>query len=650
MNHLPITTAVVLITGDIDRLAEQATQLLFDLRYYAERNPAAARIVVVIDGAHWRNHFSDDELAIEGALIRTVTGASELPGSLLNSVLDEVTTDWLCVLGIGSEVSTWYSNLPRWHDLLPSVTTPMIAGYRSHSEGRSAANESYLVHQDDAFSSDYPHAWLQMLDLVPLCNSMLRVDFLREMGGFSDAPVLQRMWWWEFCLRASRQHSIGAIDMQPVPGPRWHQYAFATTPGAPLEASLAALMHLDAESQRVSPAREDELTALLGGSMPSIAVLSARSSSWRLLPHDLQTRLYALLVARGRPLNITVIGGVNEPAHNQLCFFNFFARMRHWGAVNWRAVLDERATVGDVAQSDLVIFSRVRNDNGVALMSACQERRIRTLYMQDDNWFWLGREWSDYAAIFTPGAPPYDNFIKLVRAADVTLTYRVPLAEDLKPYAKRVVTLPTNVDCRAFAAPRGRSATTTPKPRTERLKIGYVGSLRKNMLAFDALVEVAHMRPDVDVFVMSNALPDELATLPTARVQFEPYQFNYAAYAATVAAAAPDVLVAPVGRTRFEASKCPNKYLEITACGAAGVYSRAEPYTSYINDGETGLFADDDVASWVAAMTRLLDDPDLRRAMVARAQAHVAAEFDTVAVLPKFVSMLLESVSTPLRD
>ena len=641
MNHLPITTAVVLITGDIDRLAEQATQLLFDLRYYAERNPATARIVVVIDGTHWRNHFSDDELAIEGALIRTVTGASELPGSLLNSVLDEVTTDWLCVLGIGSEISTWYSNLPRWHDLLPSVTTPMIAGYRSHSEGRSAANESYLVHQDDAFSSDYPHAWLQMLDLVPLCNSMLRVDFLREMGGFSDAPALQRMWWWEFCLRASRQHSIGAIDMQPVPGPRWHHYAFHTEQAATIEQNLAGLMHLDAETRRVSSARQDELAALAGGVSRTATALAARSPSWRALPDEMQRRLHALLLARGRPLNVIVIGGVNEPAHNQLCFFNFFARMCHWGALNWRAILDERVTGDDIAQADLVIFSRVRSDNGVALMAACKERNIRTLYMQDDNWFWLGREWDEYASIFTPGAPPYENFIKLVRAADVTLTYRAPLAEDLAPYAKRVVTLPTNVDCRAFDRPRGNVALSAP---ARPLKIGYVGSLRKNMLAFDALVRVVQARQDVDIFVMSNALPEELAGLPAERVHFEPYQFNYAAYAATVVAAAPDVLVAPVGRTRFEASKCPNKYLEITACGAAGVYSRNEPYTTYVQDGETGLFADDDVVSWVAAITRLLDDASLRRAIVQRAQAHVAAEFDTAAVLPQFVGLLLDAV------
>lgn len=647
----------MLITGDVDRLVGQAKQTLFDLRYYAERNPDAVRVMLVFDGARWRECFSEDELSVHGARVTTIAGPHELPGRMLNAVLDEVSTEWLAILGIGSEISTWYSNLAAWQNTLPMANAPVIAGYRSHSEGRTAADESWLVHQDDQFSSDYPHAWLQMLDLVPMGNTMIRRDFLRKTGGFTEAPTLQRMWWWEFCLRASRRHRIASIPMQPVPGPGWHQFPFAGALAAPVDQNLRQLMRLEAEAMRVSPAREDELMTTVSTATPSASVLSAKSPSWRALPEAVQSRLHALLKQLGRPLNITIIGGVNEPAHNQLCFFNYFSLMREWGAVNWRTVLDELATADDIAGSDLVIFSRVRSDNGVELINTCTERHIRTLYMLDDNWFWLGREWDEYALIFTPGAPPFENFLKLVRAADVTLTYREPLAEDLRPYAKRVVTLPTNVDLRTFqtstlappSEPTVLAQRQSGRQSGQRVKIGYVGSLRKNMVAFDALVSIVRRRADVDVFVMSNALPDELAALPAGRVHFEPYQFNYAAYAATVVAAAPDVLVAPVGRSRFEASKCPNKYLEITACGAAGVYSRAEPYLTYIRDGETGLLADDDVASWVAAIERLLDDDSLRGSVVRQARENVAADFDTLAVLPRFVDILVDALDDKPR-
>jgi glycosyltransferase involved in cell wall biosynthesis len=632
----PEITVVVLITGDVTELGPQAKQSLFDLRYYAERDAAQTNIVVVLDGPTWAEQLSPDA-SIKGAHVLMLPVEIEHPGQMLNTALNDVTTDWVAVLGIGSEVSTWYANLAKWHQVLSTTNADMVAGYRSVSEGRSAANESFLTHQNDGFSSDYPHAWLQMLDLVPMSNTMMRRELIRQVGGFTEAASLQRMWWWEFCLRVSRSRKIESIPLQPVPGPNWHQFSFGTSRAAPPELSLSKLMQLEAETLRTTPAREDELNDL-ALSVTTLSALCANSPSWRLLPEGLQKVFYQLLHRLARPLEIIVVGGVNEPAHNQLCFFNFFAQMRHWGALNWRAVLDERATAEDLAGCDLVIFSRVRNANGVALMKECVSRRIRTLYMLDDNWFWLGREWDEYAPIFSPGAEPYENFLALVGQADIVLTYRDSLADDLRPHAKRVVTLPTNVDLRVFASAQLKAIA------SRRVKIGYVGSLRKNMLAFEALVNIVRKRSDVDIFVMSNALPAEFAALPAERVHFEPYQFNYAAYAATVVAAAPDVLVAPVGRTRFEASKCPNKYLEISAAGAAGVYSSAEPYTSYVRDGVTGLFADDTVEAWTVAITRLLDDESLRARISSAARAHVGAEFDTTAVLPRFTAVLLEAI------
>lgn len=632
-------TVVVLITGQVIALSRAAKQLLFDLRYYAERDQRATQIRVVLDGPHWREQFSTDDLSINRGRVLGLPTATEHPGQMLNSALDVVVTDWVAVLGIGSEISTWYANLAEWHKVLSTTSADMVAGYRSVSEGRSAANESFLTHQNDGFSSDHPHAWLQMLDLVPMSNSMMRRELIRQVGGFTEAASLQRMWWWEFCLRVSRSGKIESIPLQPVPGPNWHQFAFDTQRAAPPEISLPKLMQLEAETLRTTPAREDELNDQVA-SIASVSALRANSPSWRLLPEGLQEVFHQLLSLLGHPLEIIVVGGVNEPAHNQLCFFNYFAQMRNWGVVSWRTVLDERVTAEDLAGCDLVIFSRVRNANGVALMKECTSRRIRTLYMLDDNWFWLGREWNEYAPIFSPGAEPYENFLALVRQADIVLTYRDPLAEDLRSHAKRVVTLPTNVDLSVF------QRTQLPANSSRRKKIGYVGSLRKNMVAFEALVRIVRTRNDVDIFVMSNSLPAEFAALPAERVHFEPYQFNYAAYAATVVAAAPDVLVAPVGRTRFEESKCPNKYLEISAAGAAGVYSRAEPYTSYVRDGVTGLFADDTVEAWTAAIARLLEDEALRTRIASESRVHVSAEFDTVAVLPQFVALLVETMRT----
>ncbi len=635
----PSLTTIVLLVGDVATLGGSAATTLIGLRYFSERDTANGQIIVVVDGPEWRD-WLDAKVDLTSTIARAtflhLPVTTHLPGMMVNRALDLVATEHFGIVTIGCEVSTWYANHRDLTNGVRENGASIAAGYRGPGETRSSGNESFLVHQDDPFSSAYPHAWLQMLDLVPMSNCVISLTLIRTLGRFSEAPALQRMWWWEFTLRAARQHDILSLPLQPVAATSWHHFDFAKLLGEPVDANLRTMMRLGGERGRCLPLRQDEQQKTAPA---DDAVNQIQSAAWRLLPDTLRTRLLKLVWQKKRPLNIVVLGGVNEPAHNQLCFFNYFALMRDWNVLTWRCILDERATFDDISGCDLVIFSRVRSDNGVAMIEACAERQIRTLYMLDDNWFWLGREWNDYADIFAPGKPPYENFIRCVKCADTTLTYSAPLAEDLKLFARRLVTLPTNVDLDMFPA---RNA-----PIAEgNTVIGYVGSLRKNMIAFDALVDLATRRADVTIFVMSNALPAEFSTLPPGRVKFAPYQFNYEAYAARVTSARPDILVAPVGHTRFEASKCPNKFLEISACGAVGVYSRTEPYLSHVVEHQTGVFADDNIAAWSTAIEKLIDEPGARQQIARQARAHVAAHYATPAVLSQFVEMLLTALST----
>jgi glycosyltransferase involved in cell wall biosynthesis len=628
-------TLVALIVGDRATYATRAKELLSALNYFASRDaPNEMRIIVVVDGQAWCNVLRADLQAIPHTQIVVLPTETNLPGRMMNVALAEIKTVACSVLSIGAEVSTWFANRAELCLGLGaglSNNIQMVSGYRGSGEARTVNNESYLVHQDDHFSSDYPHAWLQMLDLVPMTNTLMRVDLLRRVGGFSEAASLQRLWWWEFSLRVSRDHHIGSLPLQPVPSLSWHHMDFTTDLSLSADRALNLLMQIFGEPSRLLPVREDELQA---AAVANEAGNIAKDKRWRALPGDLRLALLEKVNERKRPLRIAVLGGVNEPAHNQLCFFNYFSLMRDWHVLTWRSFLDERATIDELAGYDLVIFSRVRSEHGAALMAACAAKKIRTVYMLDDNWFWLGHEWHEYADIFAPGKAPYENFLSCVKSADTTLTYSVPLAEDLRPFAKQVELLPTNVNLALFPQRLANKKTT----------IGYVGSLRKNMMAFDALVNVAIKREDVSIFVMSNSLPPEFSAIPASRIHFEPYQFNYAGYAATVTAAAPDILVAPVGRSRFEESKCPNKFLEITACGAAGVYTRAEPYLSHVVELRTGLFADDTPQSWTSAIERLLDAPALRQQIAENAYQTVSQTYSTQAVLPQFIRMLLRSL------
>ena len=637
----PAITTVALIVGDIAETETEAIRLLRELRYFAERESDVAGdrdpIIVVIDGPAWQRVLPAELLTAHGLTVITLDAARHLPATLINHVIADISTEWVSFCWPGTEVSTWYANKAALLKAGRASQANIVAGYRGPGESRLASTnsvESFLVHPDDGFSSDYPHAWLQMLDLVPMANAIVRNAFIREIGGFTTNPQLQRHFWWAFTLRAANAGKIDSVPLQPIPVKSWHRYAFAAELGAPDDSAIRLMM-----ASKDAQGAQDV--------MRSKRAQGARDVLPDIFSKALQAQLHQAREKNQKTgLRITVLGGVNEPAHNQLCFFNFFELIQNLSVLTWRSVLDEIAHPADLALCDLVIFSRVKSARGVTLMNFCREQNIPTLYMLDDNWFWLGREWPEYASVFSPGSAPFENFLHCLKNADTVLTYNRHLADDLEPYAKRLAILPTNVDLARFER--------RPRPSPDAaITLGYVGSVRKNSQPFQALVEIARARPEVKIFVMSNNLPDELTALPPGRVMFQPYQFNYAAYAATVCDAAPDVLIAPVGRTRFEASKCPNKYLEITACGAVGVYSNAEPYisiagagplTGYVRENENGLLADDDVAIWRSQIERLIDDAPLRHRLAERALKNVESSFDTPAVLPQFLAMLLAAV------
>lgn len=223
----PTATLIALVCGDPRILQADAGTLITGLRYFAERDAALGRTIVVVDGGQWYQLLKDALVSIPRADIVTMDECHH-PGRMVNRALRAVQTDAFSVVAIGAEISTWYANRDAMLNAMLHVTCDqqamLVAGYRGAAEGRTAANESYLVHQDDQFSSDYPHAWLQMLDLVPMANCLVRTTHARALGGMTEAAALQRLWWWEFTQRSSRVSRIHSLPLQPTRAQSWHHF------------------------------------------------------------------------------------------------------------------------------------------------------------------------------------------------------------------------------------------------------------------------------------------------------------------------------------------------------------------------------------------------------------------------------------------
>jgi hypothetical protein len=119
-----------------------------------------------------------------------------------------------------------------------------------------------------------------------------------------------------------------------------------------------------------------------------------------------------------------------------------------------------------------------------------------------------------------------------------------------------------------------------------------------------------------------------------------PYMPNYYDYLAFASQLGWDIGLAPQIDSEFTAHKFYNKLLEYTHIGCAGIYSKLEPYTLVIEDGVTGLLAENQVPAWEDAVLRLLKDPELRFKIASNAYEFVRNHHNRQVVADQYAAAL----------
>lgn len=648
----PIVSLIVPVLGDYIYVSPAVSQLYHDLLKQYPSVSNHLEIVMVVNGKQWLQAAALDGLRLDGMRVVLVDEEVAFPATLINRGVLAAKGRYLGFLWPGVSVGGWVNNLePLLAGLRANPEACFVAGKPAQRNERSDPLHSWLRSPTDGVPPGFPGGWLEMLDYVPMeCALVDRVHFI-DQGGFSTSALLQRGFWWEFSIRIARSETIVTVETLP-PSTTWTWYDYPLTNDLSLSGDVIARRSVRRAMTNIHVAEEDDwadadqfgidlseqdrkrLMRKLAPWRPQQTEISAASSTAR------PTGQNAELPTR-QPLSVVVLGGLNEPAHNQLCFYNYFALLEGKGKLTWRAILDTAATPLDLTHADLVIFSRIKSPQGRSLMDFCVEHRIPTMYMLDDNWFWVGKDWPEYATIFAPGRPLYEDFLYCLLRANTVLTYNQVMADDLAPFSRRLEVLPTNIDLSLFPK--------LGRPVKRRPRVGYVGSLRKEDSAFIALAELARERDDFDVFVMSAVVPDTLSSLPVDRLVFQPYVFGYRRYARVLCEAMPDILLAPLGNNRTEASKCPNKYLEITAAEAVGIYSDTTPYSDFIRNGMNGLLVQNTASEWKTAMETLLDNISLRHELLQNASKDVYQNFRTESVLSVFCRTL-EMAAAPQKS
>jgi glycosyltransferase involved in cell wall biosynthesis len=598
---------LIALVGNPSELEDKAYTLIKDLNDWALLHPEH-EILLIPDGKIWAHIARGARLPVR--VINGTEQATFMPGRLFNLGLRASTKPCIAFGLIGVDTVVWLTNADQLASHFKEDITGVV-GQRGETELHQGKIASHRVRwlengvPDPRYGLiENPSGWLEMLDLVPIHNSLLNREKLLAQGGFIE--WLTYGFWWQACLHLARHGKFIEIDLKP---PR-SQF---TIENYPLNCSLFPI----------------DITARI------VVTYSCAQDSASLLRDIPELHTYLEVsdgVPDSHPLRVTILGGPFEPHHNQIFFYNYFRLTEGKGILSWRVIDDEYAGPHDIEQADLLIYSRVRSDNGCKLLDYAKFLGIPVLYMLDDNWFTMGQDWQEYSDLIYPGSAFYENALYCIRHADAVVTYNRVIKTYLESQARYIFLQPMGINLSAFPARQVRS---------EGFVVGYAGSPRQENTAFQALAELARRYPSLKIFYFGWDIPQVLNQIPASQLLLLRGNFSFSDYARQLTELMPDIGLAPLGSSETDRSKNPTKYLDYTAARCAGVYSAVEPYTHYVEHGRTGwLTPGKTVEDWVVAVETLMMDRDLLEQIRAQAYEDVQKKYAVEALLPDFLDML----------
>jgi glycosyltransferase involved in cell wall biosynthesis len=276
-----------------------------------------------------------------------------------------------------------------------------------------------------------------------------------------------------------------------------------------------------------------------------------------------------------------------------------------------------------VAQADAVIiqrdFPRFVEPCAQVLRNARQQSKP-VIYEIDDLLPVLPQDhvsWPDLSWVLHP-------ILWTILAADWIVASTPMLRSALLPLNPNIHVLPNYLDDRLWSfSQRAEKESGTP------VVIGYMGGQTHSAdLAIIAPVLqriLAEFSGQVALHFWGVSPPAEFGENPA--VEWTPLDIlDYPEFVRYYSTQACDIAIAPLVENSFNQAKSGIKFLEYSALGMPGVYSRFEPYQGLVVDGENGLLASDD-QEWFEALSRLIADPALRARVARSAQQTVRSNW-----------------------
>jgi GT2 family glycosyltransferase/glycosyltransferase involved in cell wall biosynthesis len=215
--------------------------------------------------------------------------------------------------------------------------------------------------------------------------------------------------------------------------------------------------------------------------------------------------------------------------------------------------------------------------------------------------------------------------LRFLQSADQVWTSSEVLAEELRRISADVRVFPNVLDSRALGEPHSLSRRVANGVK----RILYMGTHTHGADLELVLEALRQIRTD-GVYDFELCLVGVTPTPPADPwIRLLPVPHDRVAYPLFLSwlAMQPafDFGIAPLRESRFNRCKSPIKFLEYSHIGIPTVASAVVPYVGVIEDGESGILAQNTPESWYAALVRAMADPDNNARLVARARAQSGA-------------------------
>jgi len=282
----------------------------------------------------------------------------------------------------------------------------------------------------------------------------------------------------------------------------------------------------------------------------------------------------------------------------------------------------------EYSHADVVVVQRlwkpdITLSSAETLVEQVRKDRACLVYLIDDNLLELERFSIEERMIVR----------YFTREANGVIVSTEALKERLRGLNKMIVVVPNSLDEHLFRDALQRS--TNRRTDDRHMIIGFMGTYTHDsdlMMVLQALRKILRGYKDKIEFqlvggIAHPAVIQAFKSLPLRILQVEERDVAYPNFVRwMIKNLRWDFGIAPLEDTGFNHSKSDIKFLDYSALGIAGVYSKVPAYIQTVRHLKTGYLTENTPEAWVEAMECMLTDDDLRQELALRAQNYVFSE------------------------